>query len=71
MELVEKILKETGLSPDYLELDIPPENLVGIGHENYRTVLDQLSALGVHVALADNGAGTPFSIPFNGCPCTS
>jgi len=60
VELVTNILKETGLSPGDLELDIPAENLVGIGQENYRTVLDKLNALGVHVALADNGIGSSF-----------
>ncbi|MHB8534470.1 MAG: putative bifunctional diguanylate cyclase/phosphodiesterase [Sulfuricaulis sp.] len=60
VELVEKILQETGLSPDYLELDIPPESLVGTGQENYRAILKQLGALGVHIALADNGAGNTF-----------
>ena len=60
VELVTNILKETGLSPGDLELDIPAENLVNIGQENYRTVLDQLNALGVHVALADNGIGDSF-----------
>jgi diguanylate cyclase (GGDEF)-like protein/PAS domain S-box-containing protein len=68
VELVEGILKETGLSADYLELDVPPEKLVGTGHENYRTVLNQLSALGVHVALADNGAGTSFRDSFQRLP---
>jgi diguanylate cyclase (GGDEF)-like protein/PAS domain S-box-containing protein len=68
VELVERILKETGLSADYLELDIPPENLVGVGHENYRAILNQLSALGVHVALADNGAGTSFLDSFQRLP---
>ncbi|WP_372522028.1 putative bifunctional diguanylate cyclase/phosphodiesterase [Sulfuricaulis sp.] len=60
VELVTNILKETGLSPGDLELDIPAENLVGIGQENYRTVLDKLNTLGVHVALADNGIGDSF-----------
>lgn len=68
VELVESILKETGLPADYLELDIPPEKLVGTGHENYRAVLNQLSALGVHVALADNGAGTSFRDSFQRLP---
>ncbi len=56
-ELIEKVLKETGLSSDYLEIDVPPENLVGMSHENYRSVLNQLSALGVHVALMDAAVG--------------
>ena len=68
VDLVDKILKETGLSPDYLELDIPTENLVGIGHENYRATLNQLSALGVYVALADNGAGSTFLDSFQRLP---
>lgn len=56
-ELIERILKETGLPSNYLELDVPPESLVGVAHENYRSVLNQLSALGVHVALADPAIG--------------
>lgn len=60
VELVTNVLKETGMSPSDLELDIPAENLVGIGQENYRTVLDQLNALGVNVALADNGIGDSY-----------
>lgn len=56
-ELVEKVLKETKLPPNYLELDVPPENLVGVAHENYRSILNQLSALGVHVALVDPAVG--------------
>lgn len=68
VELVGRILKETALSPDYLELDIPPENLVGVGHESYRAVLRQLSDLGVHVALADNSAGNTFLDSFQQLP---
>lgn len=66
--LVDGILKEIGLSPDYLELDIPPESLVGIGRENYRATLNQLSALGIHVALADNGAGNTMLDSFQRLP---
>lgn len=68
VELVERILKETGLSADYLELDVPPEKLVGIGHESYRAVLNQLSGLGVNVALADSGAGASFLDSFQRLP---
>lgn len=68
VELVEKVLMETGLSADYLELDVPSEKLVGTGHESYRAVLNQLSALGVHVALADNGAGASFIDSFQRLP---
>lgn len=68
VELVGRILKETALSPDYLELDIPPENLVGVGHESYRAVLRKLSDLGVHVALADNSAGNTFLDSFQQLP---
>ena len=60
VEVVERILQETGIAPEYLELDIPPENLIGIGQENYRATLNRLSGLGVHVALADNGVGGSF-----------
>lgn len=52
-ELVDKVLKETGLQPEFLELDVPTENLVGVAHENYRAVLHKLSGLGVNVALVD------------------
>ncbi len=68
VELVGAILKETGLSPDYLELDIPPESMIGIGRENYRATLNQLSALGIHVALADNGAGNTMLDSFQRLP---
>ena len=57
VELVGKVLKETGLPPKYLELDVPPENQVGLAHENYRAVLNRLSAMGVHVALVDPAVG--------------
>ena len=40
VEFVDKILKETNLSSEFLELDIPPENLVGVGQENYRGTLN-------------------------------
>lgn len=60
VEVVERVLQETGIAPEYLELDIPPENLIGIGQENYRATLNRLSGLGVHVALADNGVGGSF-----------
>ncbi len=68
VDLVGKVLKETGLSPDYLELDIPPENLVGVGQASYRATLNELSTLGVHVALADNGAGNAFLDSFQRLP---
>jgi diguanylate cyclase (GGDEF)-like protein len=60
VEVVDKILKETGLPSDYLELDIPVENLVGTGKESYNATLQGLNALGVHIALADYGSGNPF-----------
>lgn len=56
-ELVDKVLKETGLQPEFLELDVPTENLVGVAHENYRAVLHKLSGLGVNVALVDPAIG--------------
>jgi diguanylate cyclase (GGDEF)-like protein/PAS domain S-box-containing protein len=68
VEVVERVLQETGIAPDYLELDIPPENLIGIGQENYRATLNRLSGLGVHVALADNGIGGSFIDSFQRLP---
>ncbi len=68
VELVSEILKETSLLPEYLELDIPAESQVGIGKENYREVLSQLSNLGIHVALADNGVGSSFIDSFQRLP---
>jgi EAL domain-containing protein (putative c-di-GMP-specific phosphodiesterase class I) len=41
---------------------------VGIGHESYRAILNQLSALGVNVALADSGAGNTFLDSFQRLP---
>lgn len=57
VELVARVLKDTGLPPDCLELNIPAENLVGMGKENYHATLRALSALGVHIALADYTSG--------------
>jgi EAL domain-containing protein (putative c-di-GMP-specific phosphodiesterase class I) len=68
VELVEKVLAETGLRPEFLELDIPPENQVGLAHENYRAVLNRLGALGVHVALADPAVGGSILDSFHKLP---
>jgi diguanylate cyclase (GGDEF)-like protein len=57
VELVETVLKEVRLPPQYLELDVPPENQVGLAHESYRDVLKKLGSLGVHVALVDPAIG--------------
>ncbi|MHB8715727.1 MAG: sensor domain-containing protein [Sulfuricaulis sp.] len=59
-ELTGQVLRDTGLGPEYLELDIPAEHLVGAGMDNYHTTLRELRALGVHIALADYGSSNPF-----------
>lgn len=68
VELVEAVLKETDLKPDYLELDVPTEDMVGLSRKHYHTTLKQLRALGVHVALADYCAGNPFIEALRCCP---
>ncbi len=57
VDLVDKILRESGMSAHHLELDVPPEHLVGVSRENYRGILSQLSDIGVNVALADPAVG--------------
>ncbi|MHB8623867.1 MAG: sensor domain-containing protein [Sulfuricaulis sp.] len=59
-ELTQRVLNDTGLSPEYLELDIPAEHLVGTGRDSYNATLRGLRALGVHIALADYGFSNPF-----------
>lgn len=58
--LVSKVLKETGLKPEQLELDVPAENLVGTGKAKYHATLSDLRALGIHIALADCASDNPF-----------
>ncbi|MDO8705962.1 MAG: EAL domain-containing protein [Sulfuricaulis sp.] len=58
--LVSKVLKETGLKPEQLELDVPAENLVGTGKAKYNATLCELRALGIHIALADCASDNPF-----------
>ena len=59
VELVAAIIKELGLGPDFLELDVPAEDRVGVSREHYHATLKGLRALGAHVALADYGADNP------------
>lgn len=68
VELVSGILKETGLRPDYLELDIPAEDMVGISKEHYHSTLKDLRELGAHIALADYSGGDPFIDALRRCP---
>lgn len=59
VELVATIIKESGLGPDFLELDVPAEDMVGMSREHYHATLKGFRALGVHVALTDYGADNP------------
>ena len=54
--MVERVLKETGLPPDRLELEITEDILID---ETERTlsVLSRLKKLGVHIAMDDFGTG--------------
>jgi len=54
VELIAKILKETGLKPDYLELEIT-ENIIMKEPEYIIEALEQLKKLGVKVAIDDFG----------------
>ncbi len=55
-ELVRKVLKETGLDPEHLELEITESLLLATEDMRFE-VLSQLKALGVRLALDDFGTG--------------
>lgn len=55
VETVEQILTETGLSPQYLELEITESMMMNIDH-TVKT-LQSLRDLGVHIAIDDFGTG--------------
>jgi EAL domain-containing protein (putative c-di-GMP-specific phosphodiesterase class I) len=59
-DTVDKILKETGLDAEYLELDIPGLKLSGPDRDLFKKRLEELKNLGVHIALADYGTASPF-----------
>lgn len=56
VQLVEQVLKETGLEAKYLELEIP-ENIVMQHAGQAAPLLAELRAMGVHIALDDFGTG--------------
>jgi diguanylate cyclase len=68
-KLVEDVLKETGLAPSRLELELT-ESTIFADRERSLTVLQQIKALGVSLALDDFGTGyssldTLRSFPFD------
>lgn len=56
VETVEKILKETGLDPKYLELEITENMLMQNSEDNLETLL-QLKKMGVTLSIDDFGTG--------------
>ncbi|MBO8172350.1 MAG: EAL domain-containing protein [Bacillaceae bacterium] len=55
-DMVDKILKETGLDPQYLELEITES--IAMHHEDFAIEkLEQLKKLGVQIAIDDFGTG--------------
>ena len=55
IEVVERVLKETGLQPKHLQLEITESMTVNI--EQIIPILEQLKALGVTIAVDDFGTG--------------
>ncbi|MCE5181623.1 MAG: EAL domain-containing protein [Betaproteobacteria bacterium] len=53
---VEQILKETGFSPDYLELELTESTLMTHAEENIN-VLNKFKAMGIRIAIDDFGTG--------------
>ena len=53
--IVKRILKETGLSPQYLELEITESMLIDI--EQGLKILDELKKIGVQISMDDFGTG--------------
>lgn len=52
---VEKVLQETGLEPQYLELEITETMTMDV--DKASAILDELSELGVHISIDDFGTG--------------
>ncbi|MDD4504703.1 MAG: EAL domain-containing protein, partial [Clostridiaceae bacterium] len=56
IDMVSDILKETGLSPEYLELEIT-ESVAVKNHEYITGILKKLKKMGIRIALDDFGTG--------------
>jgi EAL domain-containing protein (putative c-di-GMP-specific phosphodiesterase class I) len=56
IDMVSNILKETGLSPEYLELEIT-ESVAVKNHEYITAILEKLKKMGIRIALDDFGTG--------------
>lgn len=56
VEVVEKVIKETGIEPRYLTLEVT-ESLAINDMERMKKILDSIKALGVKIALDDFGTG--------------
>jgi len=56
LEDIAKILKETGLDPEYLELELT-ESMVMYNPDHAVKLLTQMKAMGLHVAIDDFGIG--------------
>lgn len=55
-EMVKRVLKETGLEPSHLELEITEGVLVD-SFEKVRSILEELSSIGVKISMDDFGTG--------------
>lgn len=56
IDMISDILKETGLSPEYLELEIT-ESVAVKNHEYMTNILEKLKKMGIRIALDDFGTG--------------
>lgn len=56
IDMVSNILKETGLPPEYLELEIT-EGIAVKNHEYISGILERLKEMGIRIALDDFGTG--------------
>ena len=56
IEMIQRVLKDTGMSPEYLELEIT-ESIAMQDIENKIVLMNHLSELGVQIAIDDFGTG--------------
>ena len=69
LEMVERVLAETGLAPQYLKLEIT-EGLVMHSDDATVNTLRHLQKLGVHIAMDDFGTGYSSLSYLNASPST-